>query len=190
MRTFYNFWGIGRLRDGVTVQAALTEMGAITKQLQLQYATADRYEGASIVPLSEVIIGDLRPVLLTLLGGTALLLLIACVNVASLVLVRSESRRREIAVRGALGATPARLVHQFVTEGLLLAGLGSVAGLTVATGLMKLLARLIPKDMASSMPFLEGVGLTPHTGTFVAVIALTSGLLLAATPAYGFRFER
>src|SRR5437667_2436554 len=153
-RTFYNFWGIGRLRDGVTVQAALAEMTAIAKQLQRQYAITGRNLSASVVRLSEIIVGDVRPILLALLGGTGLLLLIACVNVASLVLVRSESRRREIAVRGALGATPARLVRQFVSEGLLLAGLGSLAGVIVAVGLMKLLGRLVPRDMASNISFL------------------------------------
>ena len=92
----------------------------------------------------------MRPILLTLLSGAGLLLLIACVNVSSLVLVRAESRRREIAVRGALGATPARLVKQFVTEGLVLAVFGGGAGILVAAALMRLLARLVPKDMAST----------------------------------------
>ncbi len=127
MRTFYDFWGIGRLRDGVSVLGAAAEMGAIAKQLQLQYGITGRTLSASIVPLYEVIVEDVRPILLTLLGGAGLLLLIACVNV-----VRSENRRREIAVRGALGATPARLVRQFMTEGLLLAGFGSLTCVLVA----------------------------------------------------------
>lgn len=182
MRTFYNFWGIGRLRDGVTVQAALTEMTAISKQLQQQYSTSDRYERASVVPLSELVVGDVRPILLTLLGGAGLLWLIACVNVASLLLVRSQSRRREIAVRGALGATRARLVRQFLTEALVLAVFGSAAGMVVADGMMKLLAQLVPKDMAASLPFLQGVGLNAHSGAFAAVIVLAAALL-AATPA-------
>jgi predicted permease len=123
------------------------------------------------------------------LGGAVLLLLIACVNVASLVLLRSESRRREIAVRGALGATPARLMWQFVSEGLLFAACGGVAGLIVAGGLMQLLARLVPKDMASNMPFLEGAGLNAHTGAFAAAIVLMAALLLAATPALRLSFQ-
>jgi predicted permease len=190
MRTFYNLWGIGRLRDGVTLQAALAEMTAIAKQLQRQYGITGRELSASVIPLSEILIGDVRPILLTLLGGAGLLLLIACVNVASLVLVRSESRRREIAVRGALGATPLRLVRQFVTEGLLLALFGSLAGMIVAVGTMKLLGRLVPKDMASKMPFLEGVGLNAHTGAFAAAIALLAALLLAATPTLRLSFQK
>jgi macrolide transport system ATP-binding/permease protein len=188
-RAFYNFWGIGRLRDGVTIQAATAEMTAIAKQLQRQYGITGLDLTANIAPLSEVIIGNVRPILLTLLGGAMLLLCIACVNVASLVLVRSESRRREIAVRGALGATRSRLTQQFVTEGLLLAALGSAGGVMVAAALMRLLARLVPKDMASNMPFLEGVGLNAHTVMFAAAIALLAALLLAATPTLRLSFQ-
>jgi predicted permease len=189
MRTFYEFMGIGRLREGVTTQAALAEMSAIAKQLQRQYAIPGRDQSASVVPLSEIIIGDVRPILLTVLGGAGLLLLIACVNVSSLVLVRAESRRREIAVRGALGATRLRLARQFITEGLLLAVFGSLAGIILAIGIMKLLGRLVPKDMASSMTFLGGVGLNAHTGAFAAAIALLAALLLAATPMLRLSFQ-
>jgi len=77
----YNFWGIETLRDGVTGQSALTEMKTIAKQLQRQYSTNGREESASVIPLSEVIVGDVRPILPTLLSGAVLLLLIACVNV-------------------------------------------------------------------------------------------------------------
>jgi predicted permease len=190
MRTFYNFWGIGRLRDDVSIPAALAEMTAIAKQLQRQYGVTGRELSVSVIPLSEILIGEVRPILLTLLGGAGLLLLIACVNVASLVLVRSESRRREIAVRGALGATPLRLVRQFVAEGLLLALLGSLAGVLVAAGMMRLLGRLVPKDMAAKMPFLGGVGLNAHTGAFVATISLLAALLLAATPTLRLSFQK
>jgi macrolide transport system ATP-binding/permease protein len=181
-RSFYDFMGIGRLRDGVIPQAAQEEMTAIAKQLQRQYGIVGRNLSASVVPLSEVFVGDVRPILLTLLGGSALLLLIACVNVAGLVLARSENRKREIALRGALGATRARLVRQFVTEGLLLAALGSLTGVIVAVGLMKVLAGLVPKDMASSMPFLEGVNLNAHTFAVAAAITLLTTLLVAVTP--------
>ncbi|HEY4354479.1 MAG TPA: ABC transporter permease [Acidobacteriaceae bacterium] len=181
-RTFYTFFGIGRLREGVTVQAARTEMRTISAQLQRQYAVTGRDLNASVLPYSEVVVGNIRPILLMLLGGACLLLLIACVNVGSLVLVRSESRRHEIAVRGALGATPARLIRQFVTEGLLLAGLGSATGIAFAAVLMRLLSHMVPKGMASHMPFLDGVGLNAHTVVFALATAFLSSLLLAVTP--------
>ena len=124
-RSCHNLDGIGRLRDGVTMQAALagdeSDCGATGDAVSGLEPGAER---RACMPLAEFIVGEVRPILLTLLAGAGLLLLIACVNVASLLLVRSESRRREIAVRGALGATPARLVRQFVTEGLLLAAVG------------------------------------------------------------------
>src|SRR3984885_3780617 len=155
MRIFYNFWGIGRLRDGVSTEAALGEMTAIAKRLQQEYGMTGRELTASVIPLSEILIGEVRPILLTLLGGAGLLLLIACVNVASLVLVRSESRRREIAVRGALGATAARLLQQFTTDGFVLVATGAALGLIAAHAAMSLLSSLISKDMISSMPYLQ-----------------------------------
>jgi predicted permease len=182
-RNFYNFLGVGRLRDGVSLPTALAEMKAIAAQMRQQYPAPGRDESASVVPLSEIVVGQVRPIFLMLFGGAGLLLAIACINVSSLLLVRSESRRREIAVRGALGATPSRLVQQFVTEGLLLALLGSMAGITVAAVLMRLLGGLVPKDIADNVPFLEGVELNAHAGTFAAVICLLVALLLAATPA-------
>ena len=189
-RTFYSFLGIGRLRDGISVESARAEIRTISQQLQRQYAITGHDLNASVTPFSEVVVGDVRPVLLTLLSGAGLLLLIACINVSSLVLVRTESRRREIAVRGALGATSAQLVKQFVTEGLLLSVFGSVAGIIVAAGLIRLLARLVPKDMASSMPFLDGAGLNAHTIGFAAAIALLAALLLSVAPMLRLSFQQ
>jgi macrolide transport system ATP-binding/permease protein len=124
------------------------------------------------MPLSDLVFGTVRPILLTLLGGAGLLLLIACVNVASLMLVRSETRRREVAVRGALGATRARLVRQFITEGLLLAAVGSTAGIVTAGWLMVLLKGLVPKSMADGMPFLAGVSLNAHAMMLASAICV------------------
>ena len=101
----------------MTIEAARAEMQRIAAQLALEYPGTNKDQGASVLPLKEILVGDLQPPLLTLLAGAGLLLLIACVNVASLLLVRAESRRREVAVRGALGATPARMARQFATEG-------------------------------------------------------------------------
>ena len=188
-RSCHNLDGVGRLGNGVTVQMALADMKGIAAQLALQYPGSNKYQGASVLPLTEVFVGKLRPTLVTLLAGAGLLLLIACVNVASLMLVRAESRRRETAVRGALGATPGRLVRQFVTEGVLLAGLGCGAGVMVAVAMMYLLARLVPKPMAQGMPFLDVVGLNAHTALFAAGATLMAGVLLAATPALRLAFR-
>jgi macrolide transport system ATP-binding/permease protein len=189
-RTFYAFFGIARLRDGVTVQSAQSEIRGISQRLQRQYAITGHDLNAGVTPFSEVVVGDVRPILLTLLGGAGLLLFIACVNVSSLVLVRAENRRREIAVRGALGATPARLIKQFVTEGLVLALLGSGAGILVAVALMRLLVQLVPKNMAAGMPFLADVGLNAHTAAFAAAVALLATLLLAVTPMLRLSFQQ
>ncbi len=188
-RGCHNLDGLGRLRDGVTAQAALEELTAIAAQLEKQYPGSNHGQGASAIPLAELIVGEVRPVLMTLLAGASLLLLIACVNVASLLLVRSESRRREIAVRGALGATPARLVRQFVTEGLLLAAAGCAMGALVAVWLMKVLAHGVPKNMVTRMPFIGNVSLNAHTAEFAGAVALFSALLLSAMPALRLSFQ-
>jgi predicted permease len=192
MRNFYSFSGVGRLRDGVAVKTARAELAGIAKQLQQQYAITrpPTLSAASVVSLSEVIVGDVRPILLALMGGAGLLLLIACVNVASLVLVRSESRRREIAMRTSLGASRGRLVRQFATEGLLLAGVGSAASVMVASWLMKLLARIVPKDMEANMPFLGGAGSNAHTIAFTVIIAFMAAVLLASAPVLRLSFQR
>jgi predicted permease len=117
-----------------------------------------------------------------LLGGSALLLLIAGVNVASLLLVRSESRKREIAVRGALGASSGRLVRQFVTEGLLLAVTGGALGVAAGVGAMHLLTRLIPEQTLATMPYLKGLGFNLRVALFAAGICIATGLLFALTP--------
>ncbi|WP_433984291.1 ABC transporter permease [Tunturiibacter empetritectus] len=102
-RSCHGLVGVARLNDGVSVAAALADTKAIAQQLERQYPDSNRGQGATVQTLTEAFVGDIRPILLLLLAGAGLLLLIACVNVASLLLVRSESRRREIAVRGALG---------------------------------------------------------------------------------------
>ncbi len=181
-RSCHNLDGIARLRDGVTPEAALEEMKAIAAQLEKQYPGSNQGQGASVLPLTELLVGDTRPILLMLLCGAGLLLLIACVNVASLLLVRSESRKREIAVRGALGATRARLTRQFFTEGLLLALVSCAGGLGCAAWLMALLTRLVPKDVAPFLPFLGGVGINTHTAAFAVGVAMLSAALFSLTP--------
>ena len=188
-RSCHNLFGVARLRDGVTTQAALEEMKAIAAQLAIQFPGSNKGQGASVQPISKIIIGPVKSVLLTLLAASGLLLLIASVNVASLLLVRSESRRREIAVRGALGATSARLSRQFVTEGLLLASAGCLAGLLVSTWTMTILRNMIPKSVAVNIPFLAHVGFNVHVALFAAAVALLAAGLMALTPILRLSFQ-
>ncbi len=181
-RSCHDLTGVGRLKDGVSVAAALADMKTIARQLEMQYPDDNRDQGASVIPLSEAIIGDIRPMLLVLLSGAGLLLLIACVNVSSLLLVRTEGRKREIAVRGALGASRARLIRQFVTEGFVLVAAGSVLGLAAAHAAMQILSRLISKDRMASMPFLQGLQLNLHGLVFAAAISLLAVALFSLAP--------
>ena len=181
-RSCHGLEGIARLNDGVIMQAARAEMQSIAAQLERQYPGDNRGQGAAVDPLSEIVVGDIRPILLTLLIGAGLLLVIACVNVSSLLLVRSESRRREIAVRGALGASRMRLIRQFMTEGIVLVALGSLLGLSIAATAMRVLTGLIPEFMMARTPFLVGLGLNGHVLAFAAGIAFVAVVLFALTP--------
>jgi predicted permease len=125
----------------------------------------------------------MRTILLVLLGGASLLLLIACLNVGSLILVRSESRRREIAVRGALGASHLRLLRQFITEGFLLVSIGTVLGLGSALLAGQLLLRMIPVLVLDRMPYLREAGMNAHVIAFACTVAILALLLFSVLPA-------
>ena len=181
-RSCHNLTGIARLNDGISVEMALANMKSIARQLELEYPADNRDQGAFVAPLSEVMVTDIRPILLALLGGAGLLLVIACVNVSSLLLVRSESRRREIAVRGALGASRARLIRQFITEGAAIVTAGGVLGLAAAGAAMNILTRLISKDMLTGMPYLSGLSLNSHVLTFAAVVSVFALALFSVPP--------
>jgi len=181
-RSCHNVNGVARLKEGVTVATALANMKTIARQLELQYPNDNRDQGASVLPLSEVIVSNIRPILLVLLGGAGLLLIIACVNVSSLLLVRSENRKREVAVRGALGASRARLIRQFVTEGLVLVAAGCCFGLVGGVGVMRILMGLISKDMMATMPYLTGLGMSSHVLVFACAISVFAAALFSLPP--------
>jgi predicted permease len=181
-RGCHNLYGIGRLKDGVTVQTAESDMKTIARQLELQYPADNRGQGAFVAPLAEVFLSEIRPILLVLLSGAGLLLLIACVNVASLLLVRSEGRKREIAVRGALGASRMRLFRQFTTDGILLVAAASLLGLLAAQAGMRILLSLISQDLMARTPYLAGLGLNLHVLVFAAVLSLGAIILFSLTP--------
>lgn len=179
---------IARLKNGVTTQQAIANVQAIAAQESKLHPDPDKDRSATAFPLSRVILGDIQPVLLALLGGAGLLLLIAYVNVASLLLVRSENRRREFAVRGALGASRRRLMQQFMTEGLLLVILSSGLGLAAATLLRRLVLKLIPPYLLDSMPYLRGSGWRWHGAAFALALVAIACALFAITPALRLPF--
>src|SRR5215469_5163296 len=187
-RGCHSLFGIARLKDGVTFEEAFADIKGVAQRLALQYPDSNRDQVAYMLPLTEVIVGDIRPVLLVLLSGAGLLLLIASTIVASLLLVRTENRKREMAVRGALGASPRRLVRQFLTEGLILALIGGALGLAAAQQSMRTLASLIPKDMMAAMPFLHGLGLNGRVVVFAGLLMVLATALFAFIPVMRMRF--
>ena len=165
------------------MQAATSDMVSIADRLAGQYPDADAHRGATVLALSDLITGSLRPILVVLLAGAALLFLIAAVNVASLLLVRSEVRKREFAVRGAMGASPARLVGQLITEGLVLVACSVILGLVSAEAAIKLALRLLPISMRASLPYLQDLGLHARVIGFACLLSLIATLLFCLVPA-------
>jgi macrolide transport system ATP-binding/permease protein len=181
-RDCHYLYAIGRLKDGLSVQTASANMKSIARQLETQYPDSNRGRGASVTPLSERIVGDVRPILLLLLSGSGLLLLLACVNLSSLLVVQSETRKHEMAVRGALGASRARIAYQFAVEGVVLVICGALIGLGFAVGTMQILTGLISKQMIASMPYLDGLGLNTHVLLFTAIQVLLVSVLFSLVP--------
>ena len=181
-RSCHNLSAIGRLKPGVSVQAASREMSAIAARLEQQYPGSNRGQGGRAALLSDRLVADARPILLTLMGGAGLLLLIAFVNVASLLMARAESRRREIAVRGALGASSARLVRQFVTEGLTLVVIGASLGTLAALWTARLLAELLPPGILQHLPALREIGPSATVIGFALAVSALGAILLGLVP--------
>ena len=128
IRNNHNYRGIAKLTPGVDVTRAQADLDAISKRLELAYPDDNKDWGALVRPLQEDMIGDVRPSLLVLLGAVAFVLLIACANLANLMLVRTHGRAKEIAVRGALGASRMRVIQQLLAEGLVLGAGGGAGG--------------------------------------------------------------
>jgi macrolide transport system ATP-binding/permease protein len=174
---------IGRLATGILEETATAEMTSIIAQLRREYPAAYRdAEVAKLVPLREIMLGDVSRVLLMLLAGALVLLVIACTNVTSLVLARTDSRAREIAIRNALGASSARLFSQFATEAIVLAGTAAMLGTALAMIAMRFLRGLLTADMVSRMPYLQGLGFNTRLALFAGAITMVVALVFALTP--------
>jgi len=186
-RQCHTIWGVGRLDDGVSLPAALANLKSIAAELERQYPQSNRSQGAALAPLAASITGDVHPALMVLLGGAGLLLLLSAVNVAGLVLLRSRSRRREIAVRTALGASSGRLAAQFATEALLLAATGGAFGVALAGWAIQLLLKLLPENLRMRLPFLDGLSVNGHVLLAGAAIAGLAAVLLTIPPCIGIR---
>jgi putative ABC transport system permease protein len=170
---------IGRLGPGVTIEAADAELKTIMRQLDELYPQTNDLVTAELVPLHEQLVGDVRPALLVFMGAVGLVLLIACANVANLLLARGAGRDREMAVRAALGAGRWRLVRQTLAESVVLALAGAVVGLLIAEWVIALLQRA-DLDM---LPRLEEVAIDWRVIAFTTVLSLLVGLLFGIAPA-------
>jgi macrolide transport system ATP-binding/permease protein len=183
IRGCHSMYGLARLKPGVSFATAFADMRTVVAQLERQYPDSNKGRGVFMLPAIDYIVGDVRPILLVLLAGAALLLLIAAVNVSSLLLVRSESRRREFAVRGAVGASRARLTLLFITEGVVLAATAGILGTALAFLAMRYATGLIPKDMLASMPWFTELGLNVRVVLFAVLVSLASAVLFSLMPA-------
>ncbi len=176
-------WGtniVARLKPGVTLAQAGEDMARVNRGLEAAYPDADAGIKTTIVPLKEHIVGQVRPVLLVLMGAVLFVLLIACVNVANLQLARSTARQREFAVRVALGAQQGRLVRQVLTESLALSLVGGACGLLLAFWGAKAALAFIP----DSLPRAENVGLNGHVLLFTLLVSAVSGVVFGLAPAF------
>ena len=182
-RIGHPYYGIARLKPGTSIAAAHADLAAIAQRIALQYPHTNRDRTATVMPLTDLIVGDIRPTLVALILGVGLLSLIGFANVSSLLFVRAAGRQREIAVRGALGASHARLIRQFTVEGFLLAATGCTIGLVVTWVSVGILPRLIPRALLEGMPYLDGLRFNLHQLLFALAVSTCGGVLFSAGPA-------
>jgi len=169
----------GRLKPGVTLAQAQAEMDEIARNLAVAYPEADAGHTIKLVPMKQDLVGNVEPLLFVLLAAVGFLMLIACANVANLLLARSVARSREFAIRSALGASQARMIRQLLTESVLLSVVGGALGLLLAyVGLKTIL-----KGLPSALPRAGEVSLDPNVLLFTLLLSLVTGVIFGLAPA-------
>jgi predicted permease len=180
VRGNHNYHVVARLRPDSDVTQAQAEMSTISSRLEQQYPADDKGWGAVVVPLRDELVGQVRPALMILLGAVAFVLLIACANVANLILVKVLARRKEIAIRTALGASSIRVLRQVLSETLLLSLAGGALGLVVA----QFGVRLIVAFLAQRLPRAADIAVDGWVLVFTLVISLLTGIIAGLVPAF------
>ncbi len=182
-RNSHSFVAIGRLKPGVTVAQATADLAGIQGQLAKQYPE-DRDVSATVTPMGEFGLENVQRVMLTLLAAVAFVLLIGCVNVANLMLARGAERRKEFAIRRAMGASSTRLARQLLAESLMLSALGGAAGLALAFWASRVLTHVLPAGFASlPMRPIDAVGLDARVLGFTCLITCVTGVVSGLVPA-------
>jgi putative ABC transport system permease protein len=179
-REWHNYHAIARLKTRVTLAQARTEMDTIASRIEQQYPESKGW-GVALVGLHDQVVKYTRPALLVLLGAVVLVLLIACANVANLLLVRATGREKEVAIRAALGASRGQIVRQFMVESTLLSMIGAALGLVIASWGSEILVRLSPPET----PRIEGVVINGYVLLFAVLLALSTAMVFGLAPALG-----
>ena len=173
----------GRLKPGVSLEQAQSLMNTLAANLEKQYPESNKELRTALVPLSELITGQIKPILTVLLAAVGMLLLIACANIANLLLARSATRAREFAIRSALGAQRWRVMRQLMIEGAVLVSVGTLAGTAFAVVATRWMIHALPAQMLQDMPYLRDAAVEPRTLLFAALLALLTALLFSLPPA-------
>ena len=174
---------IARLKDGVTLPQAQAAMSAVARGIAERYRDTHTGRAATVVPLRDEFVKGVRPLLLILLSAVSLVLLVACANVAGLLMARASARQQELAVRAALGAGRGRLIQQLLTESILLATLGGALGLLVAYAGVRALVNALPEAQRLAMPYLVHLGVDLRVLAYALLVALATGILFGLVPA-------
>src|ERR1041385_1165151 len=174
---------IGRLKPGISESQAQTELGVIAKRIEEGDMRSHAGTTLKLIPLQEQVVGQVKPILIVLLAAVGFVLLIACANVASLLLTRSLSRQKEVAIRAALGASRLRVIRQLLTESLLLSIAGGVAGLLIAYWGVHALVAVLPDTQLNALPFLRSLHIDTRILAFSFGLSLLTGLIFGLVPA-------